>query len=337
MPATFENGAWRPIPPVPAAGSLPPGWSDGYFAGAGSDHILTTHLSEFTLLHDRFPPPPPRDVVGVVAADGLTLRWAPGNDASGPIAQVQLYVDGALRPSTRRSSRRSSARSSPATRARSLHRDRPCRELQRHDVRAARAATARRAQPRRRDPGARRGRLPPGTVDARAVDAPTGTVLAPADVEVLPLGSAVDLTVSAGPGVSPAPFQIHALGPSTFRPTSGDDPGPVAATEPATTTVVLLDSRGQRIASWSRTLHAGLNHPRLRLPTSARNPLIRHPGRYSLSWDAQTLSKDDRASDRVSMLVVAPRHALTREVRPPAGTPDRRRRSRTTRRPQATP
>ena len=75
-------------------GTLPAGWSDGYFSGAGGIHILTTHLTEFTLLHDRFPPPPPRDVNGVVAGDGLTLRWAPGIDTTGPIAQIQLYVDG---------------------------------------------------------------------------------------------------------------------------------------------------------------------------------------------------------------------------------------------------
>ena len=55
VPATFENGAWRAIPAVPVVGSLPPSWSDGYFAGPGATHILTTHLSEFTLLHDRSP------------------------------------------------------------------------------------------------------------------------------------------------------------------------------------------------------------------------------------------------------------------------------------------
>ena len=29
VPATFENGAWRPIPVVPTPGILPAGWSDG--------------------------------------------------------------------------------------------------------------------------------------------------------------------------------------------------------------------------------------------------------------------------------------------------------------------
>ena len=95
VPATLESGVWRPIPIVPTPGSLPSGWSDGYFLDAGRVHILTMHLSDFTLLHDSFPPPPVRDVSGVVAVDGLTLRWAPGIDPTGPIAQVQLAVDGA--------------------------------------------------------------------------------------------------------------------------------------------------------------------------------------------------------------------------------------------------
>ena len=95
VPATFENGSWRPIAVVPASAILPSGRADGYFVGPDGIHILTTHLSEFTLLHDRFPPPPPAGFVGVVAADGLTLRWVPGDDETGAVAQVQLYVDGA--------------------------------------------------------------------------------------------------------------------------------------------------------------------------------------------------------------------------------------------------
>ena len=309
VPATLENGAWRAVPLVPTAGSLPPSWSDGYFDGSGSTHVLTTHLSEFTLLADRFPPSPPRDVVGVVAADGLTLRWVPGYDASGPIAHVQLYVDGVLTTSFdptqfetklgailagdsrtfsftdtdaagNLSAMTTGLRALPALAGHSLA-----------DATQALAASG----------------FTPGTVAQVQSSAPSGTVLAPAGVEVRPLGSAVDLTVSAGSGVSTAPFQIHALGPSTFRPTQRlTIPTTVVATEPATTSVVLLNSRGRRIAAWSRPLRTGLNHPRLRLPTSARNLLIHHPGQYSLSWDAQTLSKDSRARDRKRMLVLVP-------------------------------
>jgi hypothetical protein len=54
---------------VPASAILPSRRADGYFCRPDGIHILTTHLSEFTLLHDRFPPPPPAGFVGVVAAD----------------------------------------------------------------------------------------------------------------------------------------------------------------------------------------------------------------------------------------------------------------------------
>ena len=201
VPATFENGAWRPIPLVPTPGSLPLGWSDGYFAGPGGIHILTTHLSLFTLLHDRFPPPPPRDVKGDVAEDGLTLRWAPGIDPTGPIAQVQLYVDGTwmrnfdvtqyetkMGPIAAGDSRTFTftetdlagnlsvstvgLRALPPLAGRSVA-----------DATQALAAAG----------------FAVGTVTREQSAAPANTVIAPAGVEVLPLGSAVALTVSAGP------------------------------------------------------------------------------------------------------------------------------------------
>ena len=161
VPATFENGAWRPIPVVPTAGTLPGGWSDGYFSDAGGIHILTTHLTQFTLLHDRFPPPPPRDVNGVVAGDGLTLRWAPGIDTTGPISQIQLYVDGLWFQTfdSTQYETKMGAIVAGDPRTFHVHRDRSRREPQCRDDPAARAAVGRRAQPRRRDAGAGRGRL----------------------------------------------------------------------------------------------------------------------------------------------------------------------------------
>jgi len=61
-----------------------------------------------------------------------------------------------------------------------------------------------------------------------------------------------------------------------------------------------------RLASWRRPLHAGLNQPRLRLPTSARNALIRRPGPYWLSWAAQTAPAGERVSGRLRLRVVVP-------------------------------
>ena len=309
VPATFENGAWRPIPVVPTPGTLPPGWSDGYFTGPGGIHILTTHLSEFTLLNDRFPPPPPRDVNGVVAADGLTLRWAPGIDPTGPIAQVQLSVDGAwaanfdttqyetkLGPIAAGDPRTfvfsetdlAGNYSAPSVSLRALP---PL--VGRSIADATQALTA--------------SGFATGTVTRVQSASPADTVLEPAGVEVLPVGSAVDLTVSAGPGAYGAPFKLRALAPTTFRPTrSGTIVASVAVTGSGTATALLLDARGHRLAAWRRTLRPGLNHPSLRLPTRIRTLLIRRPGSYWLSWAAQATSNGDRASDRRRVLMLAP-------------------------------
>ena len=97
-----------------------------------------------------------------------------------------------------------------------------------------------------------------GAVERVRSTAATGTVLAPTGVEVLPLE------------VRPRP---HRLGRSRSRtygfvpdPRSRavdlpagravDNSGSVVATEPATASVVLRDSRGRRIAAWNRALHA---------------------------------------------------------------------------------
>ena len=57
-------------------------------------HVLTRHLTYFGLLLDDEAPSAPHDVAGVVASDGLTLRWIPGSDASGQLGNVVLFVNG---------------------------------------------------------------------------------------------------------------------------------------------------------------------------------------------------------------------------------------------------
>jgi methionine-rich copper-binding protein CopC len=92
-PVTYESGAWRDIPLLDTAGVLPASWQDGYWRDHGAVHILTRHLSLFALVNSlgTMQLAPPRDFAGVVAADGLTLRWAPGMDQ---LANYLLYVDG---------------------------------------------------------------------------------------------------------------------------------------------------------------------------------------------------------------------------------------------------
>jgi hypothetical protein len=308
VPATFENGAWQPIPLVPTAGVLPSGWSDGFFVGPGGIHILTTHLSQFTLLHDRFPPSPPRDVNGVVAADGLTLRWAPGADPSGLIAQVQLYVDGGWLAdfNTTQYETKLGAIAAGDPRTFTFTETDLAGNLSTATIglRALPPLAGRTVAAAEQALGA--SGFTAGTITQVQSSTPAGMVLAPAGVEVLPLGSAVELTVSAGP-VAPAVtvFRLQALAPKVFRPTQRRTIlASVAVTRPGAATVVLLDPQGRRLASWRPRLLAGLNHPRLLLPTRVRKTLIHRPGAYSLSWAAKATFRGDRASARARMLVV---------------------------------
>jgi len=310
VPATFVNGAWRPIPVVPTPGTLPAGWSDGAFAGPDGIHILTTHLSEFTLLHDRFPPPPPRDVNGVVAADGLTLRWAPGVTLASPISQVQLYADDrwiATFDATQYETKLGPiAAGDPRT-----------FRLTETDVAGtiSAATVGLRALP----PLAGRSAADAtealiasgfavGSVTHEPSAAPAGTVIGPADVKVVPVGSAVDLTVSDGPGVrTAAQFTFRLLGPAGFRPAgSRTISTSVAATARNTAAIALLDANGHRLASWRMPLRAGLNHPRLPLPARVRRALLRRPGTYYLAWTATPLASGDPASGRLRVIVIVP-------------------------------
>ena len=76
--------------------TLPPARRDGFHGNESSVSVLTHHLTFFGLKVDDGLPTPPRHIAGVVADDGLTLRWIPGTDASGELGNVLLYVNGEL-------------------------------------------------------------------------------------------------------------------------------------------------------------------------------------------------------------------------------------------------
>ena len=94
VPATSQDGTtWRMLPRLTGT-TLPSGKADGFYRDAAGVHVLTRHLSYFAFFGDMQPPTPPREIAGVVAADGLTLRWAPGTDDSGELGDVVLLVNG---------------------------------------------------------------------------------------------------------------------------------------------------------------------------------------------------------------------------------------------------
>ena len=94
VPALSQDGTtWRSLPLL-FNGVLPAGQPDGFYRDGGGVHVVTRHLTYFALLRDDEPPTPVRHQAGVVADDGLTLRWIPGTDNSGELGHVHLYVNG---------------------------------------------------------------------------------------------------------------------------------------------------------------------------------------------------------------------------------------------------
>ena len=78
----------------------------------------------------------------------------------------------------------------------------------------------------------------------------------------------------------------------------------MAATAGGTAIVTLVDAHGHPIASWRRTLHAGVNHVLLRMSPQVRRRLIHRPGPYVLRWTATAAATDDQAGDSKRVFVV---------------------------------
>lgn len=97
VPSRSSDGGltYSGIPLIPGP-TLPVGYVDGYWfdATTGKLHILTTHLTIFAVQRDTQAPSAPRSPTGVIAGDGLTLRWEPASDNSGAIAHYYLFING---------------------------------------------------------------------------------------------------------------------------------------------------------------------------------------------------------------------------------------------------
>ncbi len=96
VPATFESGAWRTIAPVPSGTTLPSDWVDGYYKSGSDVHILTKHLSSFSLLKDVRVPTKPGKFTGAKLNRHLVLQWKAATDNSGVISAYLVYASGKL-------------------------------------------------------------------------------------------------------------------------------------------------------------------------------------------------------------------------------------------------
>jgi hypothetical protein len=96
VPATFESGAWRTIARIPSGTSLPSGWVDGFYKSGSNVHILTKHLSSFSLLKDVRAPSKPRKFSGTNRNRHLILKWKAATDNSGVVDAYLVYVNGSV-------------------------------------------------------------------------------------------------------------------------------------------------------------------------------------------------------------------------------------------------
>ena len=93
VPATFESGAWRAIAPIPSGQTLPSSWQDGFYRSASEVHILTKHLSSFSLLKDVQSPTKPSSFSGSRANGHLVLKWKAATD-NGVVSAYLVYANG---------------------------------------------------------------------------------------------------------------------------------------------------------------------------------------------------------------------------------------------------
>jgi Big-like domain-containing protein len=92
-PVTFESGAWRAINPIPSGQSLPSGWQDGFYRSGSDVHILTKHLSSFSLLKDVQAPTKPSGLSGARSKGRLVLKWKAATD-NGVVDAYLVYANG---------------------------------------------------------------------------------------------------------------------------------------------------------------------------------------------------------------------------------------------------
>ena len=195
-----DASTWQTIAPL--SGPLAASQRDG-FTRSGSDvHVFTRHLTYFGLLLDDGAPTPPRDLAGVVADDGLTLRWIPGTDASGQLGNVVMFVNGEpyreFGPTEFEA--KLGAFAAGDTRSFTLVQKDAAGNVSAHTAPLRAVPRARRqvARTRRRAALGAAG-FTVGTVrETTASSAPPGTVVEPAGIQLALASSPIDLVVSRG-------------------------------------------------------------------------------------------------------------------------------------------
>ena len=313
-PVTSQDGTtWRTLASVNGT-TLPVGRADGYYRDSAGVHVLTRHLSYFAFFGDDQPPTPPRDVAGVVAEDGLTLRWLPGTDDSGQLGKVVLLVNGepyATFDPTQYEVKLGAFAAGDTRVFSFLQYDaagnvsEPSQALRAvpsvvgldADAAAARLAAA----------GFALGKV------ARTVDATVtpGTVVGPTKLLVAAVGSSIDVVAAAGSPQTKFVFRIandKVVKVKVGKPAS--IPVRVFSTRPASGSAMLATGTGRRLYTWRFQVKSGATITKLRLPSQ-----VRRPGYYRLIWSAHSGSASARKAVRIRFVGPALEQLRTRPHR----------------------
>ncbi len=298
VPATSPDGTtWRTLQLLPGT-TLPAGQADGFYRDAAGVHVLTRHLSYFAFFGDTQPPTPPRHVAGVIADDGLTLRWIPGTDDSGALGNVVLLVNGepyaTFGPT--QFEVKMGAFAAGDTRVFSfLQYDAagnvsvPSESLRAVPAVVGLGTAA--AAARLAGAGFKLGVVKRSVVSGVA----PGTVVGPSKLMLATLGSSIDVLASlAAPQTQ---FGIRIANDKVVKVRVGklsSIPVRILVTRPASGTATLATPTGRRLYTWHFKVKAGVTIKKLRLPSQ-----VRRPGLYRLIWHARSGSANATKAVRI--------------------------------------
>ena len=268
--------------------TLPVAQRDGFHGDPQNAHILTRHLTFFGLLLDAEPPSAPRHIAGVVASDGLTIRWIDGFDTTNQFGNTVLYVNGERYRTF--GPRQYETKMGPFTPG-----DTRRFTLAQYDAAGNLSPESQVLQA-----------VPPlvgksldqavatlvaagfelGTVREQPVAAVApGTVVGPTAARHAVLSSKIDLVISRA-FVAPQTqlvFSVAASKTLTLKKQT-TIAARVKVSKPATLTAMLSTAGKKRLYTWkARHLKAGANVVKLTLPKQ-----IRRPGTYTLTWIARS-------------------------------------------------
>jgi hypothetical protein len=296
-----DGSTWQTIAPL--SGPLSASQREGFARSGSSVHVWTRHLTYFGRLLDDGAPSAPGGLAGVIAEDGLTLRWIPGRDASGQIGNVVLFVNGESYREFGPTEFEAKLGAFAAGDTRSftlVQKDAagnvsvptaPLRALP--DLASMTLAEATAAL------GAA-GFTVGGVTEATATTAPPGTVVEPAGIQLALASSAIDLVIARGTTAPQTRLAFSVAGSKQIHLAKATTVAVrVKVSKPAQVTVKLGDAKLRRLHSWTRQVKAGATVVRLRLPQN-----VRRPGTYSLTWIAR--AGTETVSRTIRFTLVAP-------------------------------